>query len=60
MDWSQYPAQVSFLKVKTRCMQNLAHLATEILFLFKLKNDEIVQKSYYEKNISGGHNLGLR
>ena len=41
-------------------MQNLGHLAMEILFLFKFKNDEIVQKSYNEKNTSGGHNLGLR
>ena len=31
-----------------RCMQNLAHLATENLFLFKFENDEIDQKSYFE------------
>ena len=49
MDSSQYLAQVSFLKVETRCMQNLGHLAMEILFLFKLKNYEIFQMSYYEK-----------
>ena len=49
MDSSQYLAQVSFLKVKTRCMQNLGHLAMEILFLFKFKNDEIFQMSYYKK-----------
>ena len=60
MDSSQYLAQVSFLKVKKRCMQNLGHLAMEILFLFKFKNDEIFQMSYYKRIFLVDTILGLR
>ena len=41
-------------------MQKLTPLSAEILFLLKLKNDEIAKKRYYRKKISSDPNIVLK
>ena len=50
-DWSQDIAKVMFLEIKIKCMQKLAPLSAEILFLSKLKKwwNSLNKKDIIEK-----------